>query len=403
MTGIAAKKNFQTEKSDKLKFRLDRVTTIVSAHFIQDTYAAFLAPLLPSLIDKLSLTYTQAGSLSTVTQLLSILNPVIGYLDDKVNLRIFIILAPAITATTMSCLGIAPTYASLLVILFITGMSIAVFHAISPAMVARVSGTQVGKGMSYFMAAGELGRAAGPLIVSWALLTFTLGKMIPIAVPGWIASLIIFLRFRGIPVHIEKQTGIRNVLPLAPRLFLPLFGITFFRNFLITGMGVYLPTLLVSEGAGIWQSNISLAVYQLAGVVGAFLGGTVSDRFGRKPVLFLVSFLAPIAVLTYLSSDGWLTLLVLVFSGIFALSSQPIVLAIVQDHLPDHRSVGNGLITAINFICLSISAIVIGLLADQFGLQQAFQIIAVVSLVAAPIVLTVPPASGNRLIEDSVA
>jgi hypothetical protein len=33
-------------------FCLDRVLTIISAHFIQDTYAAFLAPLLPSIILK---------------------------------------------------------------------------------------------------------------------------------------------------------------------------------------------------------------------------------------------------------------------------------------------------------------------------------------------------------------
>lgn len=391
MTGIASPTSIEIENAKGSGFRLSRVLAIISAHFIHDTYSAFLAPLLPNLIEKLSLSYTQAGFLSAITQMPSLLNPVIGYLDDKVNLRIFVILAPAISATMMTLLGIAPSYLSLLVLLFITGLSIAAFHAIAPAMIARSSGQQVGKGMSMFMAAGELGRTVGPLFAAWALLTFTMGKMLPVAIPGWIASIIIYFRFKGIPVHVEKQSGFREVLPLARRLFVPLVALVFFRSFLITGMGVYLPTLLQSEGASVWKADTTLAIYQLAGVAGAFMGGTVSDRLGRKPVLFTVSMLAPFMVLTFLNTAGWLTLPVLVLAGIFALSSQPITLAIVQDHFPNHRSVGNGFFMAFTFICLSLSAVAIGMLADRMGLQQAFQLTAILGLVAAPMVFFLPP------------
>src|SRR4030066_1509257 len=194
MKGIAAPSSLEVDREQGVKFQVDRVLTIISAHFVHDTYSAFLAPLLPNLIEKLSLTYTQAGSLSTITQLPSILNPIIGYLDDKVNLRIFVILAPAVSATTMSCLGIVPNFLSLAILLFITGLSISAFHAPSPAMIARASGNQVGRGMSLYMAAGELGRTVGPLLASWGVLTFTLGGMFPIAIPGWIASLAFFFR-----------------------------------------------------------------------------------------------------------------------------------------------------------------------------------------------------------------
>jgi FSR family fosmidomycin resistance protein-like MFS transporter len=395
MTGLPSPTSLDLEKREGVNFQMDRVLTIISAHFIHDTYSAFLAPLLPKLIEKLSLTYTQAGSLSAITQLPSLLNPIIGYLDDKVNLRLFVILAPAISATTMSCLGIVPNYLSLVILLFITGLSIAAFHAPSPAMIARASGYQVGRGMSFYMAAGELGRTVGPLLASWALLAFTLSGMFPIAIPGWIASLAIFIRFKGIPVHVEKQTGFREVLPIARRLFIPLIGITFFRSFLITGLGVYLPTLLEGEGASIWKAGTTLAIYQFAGVIGAFLGGTVSDRLGRKSVLFTVSFLAPIMVLVFLRTSGWIIIPVLILSGLFGLSSQPIILAIVQDQLPSHRSIGNGLFMAINFICLSLAAIGIGMLADRLGLRQAFLWTAISGLIASPLVLLLPRAPRN--------
>jgi FSR family fosmidomycin resistance protein-like MFS transporter len=390
MTGVTSPSSSDIAKAKSTGFQLSQVLTIISAHFINDTYAAFLAPLLPNLIEKLSLSYTQAGSLSAITQLPSLLNPLIGYLDDKVNLRIFVILAPAISATMMSLLGIAPSYPSLVVLLFITGLSIAAFHAIAPAMIARSSGQEVGKGMSLFMAAGELGRTIGPLFAAWGLLTFTLGKMFPVAIPGWIASFFIYFRFRGIPIHVEKQTGFRAVLPLARRLFIPLVALVFFRSFLITGMGVYLPTLLQSEGASVWKADTTLAIYQLAGVAGAFLGGTISDRIGRKPVLFAVSLLGPIMVLTFLNTTGWFTIPLLVLAGFFALSSQPITLAIVQDHFPNHRSIGNGFFMAFTFICLSLAAIGIGMLADRRGLQQAFQLTAFLGLLAAPMVIFLP-------------
>jgi FSR family fosmidomycin resistance protein-like MFS transporter len=392
MTELPAPASIERTKTEASRFQMDQVLTIISAHLIHDTYSAFLAPLLPNLIAKLTLTYTQAGSLSAIAQLPSLLTPIIGYLDDKINLRILVILAPAITATTMTCLGIAPNYGSLAILLFITGLSIAAFHAPSPAMIARASALQVGKGMSFYMAAGELGRTIGPLIVSWGLLTFTLDGMFPIAIPGWIASLVLFLRFRGFSVHVERQTGLHEVMPIAVRLFLPLIGIVFLRSFLITGMGLYLPTLLEGEGASIWKAGLTLAIYQLAGVFGAVLGGTTSDRLGRRPVLFTVSLLAPIMVLVFLKSTGWQTLLALVLAGLFSLSAQPIMLAVVQDQLPNHRSVGNGVFMALNFICLSLAAVGIGMIGDRIGLRQAFVWTAIAGLLVAPFVLLLPKA-----------
>ena len=397
MSVVPASSDLEGSKTGVPRFQMDHVLMIISAHFINDTYSAFLAPLLPSLINSLSLTLTQAGSLSAFAQLPSLLNPVIGYLDDKVNLRLFVIFAPAVTAITMTCLGFAPDYLGLAILLFVTGLSIAVFHAPSPAMVARVSGLQVGRGMSFYMAAGELGRTVGPLFAAWGLLTFTLKGMLPLAIPGIIASIVLFIRFKAIPFRGIRQEGIRKVLPVARRLFIPVIGIIFFRSFLITGLGVYLPTLMAGEGASILAAGSTLALYQLAGVFGALLGGSISDRLGRKPVLFAVSILAPVSVFFFLQSTGLWILLSLICAGFFSLSSQPIMLAMVQDHLPNHRSVANGFFMAISFICLSLSAVIIGMLGDRIGLRQALMWTVAAGFVVAPLVLALPGQPDNTI------
>ncbi|MCA9971831.1 MAG: MFS transporter, partial [Anaerolineales bacterium] len=139
-------------------FQTGQVMTIAGGHFVHDTYSAFIAPLLPGLQAQLGAGYALTGSLAIYAQLPSLLNPLIGYLADKASLRYFIILAPAVTGTLLSALGLTADYLLLALLLLAAGVSIAAFHAPAPAMVARVSGRQTGKGMSIFMASGELGR-----------------------------------------------------------------------------------------------------------------------------------------------------------------------------------------------------------------------------------------------------
>ena len=145
------------------QFQTDRVLTISAGHAVHDTYTGFLPPLLPALIDNLSLTKAEAGLLTVFNQVPSLLQPVIGHLADRVSLRYLVILSPAVTATAMSLLGIAPLYAMLALLLMVTGLSSAVLHAVAPVIAGRLSGKSLGRGMGIWMVGGELGRT----LVHW--------------------------------------------------------------------------------------------------------------------------------------------------------------------------------------------------------------------------------------------
>ena len=105
-------------------FQTRRVLAVSLAHFVHDTYTAFLAPLLPLLIQRLQLSLALAGSLTFFLQVPSLLNPVIGYLDDRLNLRCLVYIAPGLTGTLMSCLGFAGSYWSLAGLLLATGLMV---------------------------------------------------------------------------------------------------------------------------------------------------------------------------------------------------------------------------------------------------------------------------------------
>jgi FSR family fosmidomycin resistance protein-like MFS transporter len=383
-------------KTAESEFQTDKVMTIVGAHFFHDIYTASIAPLLPILIDTLSISLTQAGSLRAIMQIPALLNPFIGYMADKVSLRYFVIFAPAVTATLISSIGFAHSYFALVVIFLLTGISVAAFHAPAPAMIARISGKQVGKGMSFFMAAGELSRTVGPLLAVWAISLWTLDGFYRLVVIGWVTSLVLFLRLRTISARQTTGANWRAVMPALRTLYLPLAGISLFQNMLTSGLFTYLPTYMSQGGSTLLVAGAALSILELAGVAGALLSGTLSDRLGRRSVLLAMNSLSAIFMLFFVNSSGWLIVPVLLALGFTSLSTTPVILAIVQDNLPNNRAIGNGIFMAIAFLMQSLAIVVTGMLGDRFGLNTAFLVGALVSLLAIPLIFLLPSEKQNQ-------
>jgi FSR family fosmidomycin resistance protein-like MFS transporter len=373
------------------EFQAGEVLTIVGGHFVHDMFAAFLAPLQPLLIEKVALSFTQAGSLVSVIALPALLNPFIGYLADRVNLRYFVILAPAITATFMASMGLAPSYLALALMLLVTGVSSAAFHAPATAMAGRASGRQVGKGMSWFMAGGELGRTIGPLLAVWAAATWAFEGSFRLAVVGWATSAVLYWRLRQVPGRPQEQRKrLRAVLPAFGRLFLPLLVITCFRGLLSVALTAYLPIFMAGEGASLLVAGASLAILELAGVGGALVGGALSDRLGHKLVMSIGLASSSLLMWVFLRVEGWLLLPVLLALGFTMLSVSPVLMALVQEHFPENRAVASSSYVAMSVLVRSLNVLIVGAAGDMFGLRSAFLLTAFAPLVAVLAVLWLP-------------
>lgn len=374
-------------------FNTERVVTIAAAHGSHDTYFSFLPAILPLLIEKLAINKAEAGALTLLYQWPAVLQPLIGHLADKVSLRWLIILAPAISGTMISLVGIAPSYGVTALLLLIAGFSTAGFHAVAPAMVGAYSGKKLGQGMSIFMVGGELGFALGPLVSVAAIGALSLSGLPWLMTFGLLVSLILYLRFRDAPAP-ALTTG--RSLPFGQALvnmspiMLPVVAIIFLSGFVSANAGTYLPTFLTGEGSNLFMAGAAFSITEIAGTVSVFLSGPISDRFGRRVVLVFSAVATPLFVLLFLLADGWLRIPALMGIGFASFCANPVFLAMVQEHYAANRALASSLYMAISFVVRAIVVVIVGALGDRFGLRPVFFASAGLYLLVLPFVFLLP-------------
>ncbi|MBU2515774.1 MFS transporter [bacterium] len=381
---------------EKNRFQSINAVTISIAHLLHDIYSSFLAPILPLLIEKLSISYASAGFLTVAQRLPSLLNPVIGLVADKFSVRYFIIVTPSITAISMSLLGVAPNYYVLVGLLFIMGISATLFHVPAPVMMKRVSGNRIGMGMSFFMFAGESARTIGPLIILGAVSLWGLEgtyKLIPI---GLACSLILFVRIRNIRISDEfnresSEISITSTMKKVMPTFKTLAAFTFSRALMRGALTIFLPVYMSSKGASIWMAGVSLSVVQLSGAAGTIFSGTISDRIGRKTTLMVTAIFSPVLMWLFMMVEGVLLFPLLLIMGLFLLAPMPVMLATVNELKNEHPAFVNGIYMMINFVINSAAIMLIGFMGDKIGLEITYKISAIVALSAIPIILRMKP------------
>jgi FSR family fosmidomycin resistance protein-like MFS transporter len=378
------------------QFQTNQVVTIGAAHAVHDTYTAFLSPLLPVFIENLSLSKTEAGLLTVFNQGPSLLQPFIGHLADRVSLRFLVILTPAVTATVMSLLGVAPSYAVLAVLLMVVGLSSATLHSVAPVIAGRLSGKSLGRGMGFWMVGGELGRTVGPLVIVTAIQFLGLEGTPWLMIGGWLTSVLLFFRLRDVEARAPSAgEGLpwRRALRVMGPLLVPLVGIIFVRSFMSAALTTYLPVFLTEEGAELWLAGVSLSVLEIAGVVGALAGGSLSDRLGRRTILLISLAVTPFLMLAFVAVDGWVRFPLLLALGLSALSITPVIMALVQESFPENRALANGVYMALSFGIRSGVVLVLGAMADLWGMRPAFTASAIIPLLGLPFLLLLRPKS----------
>ncbi len=374
-----------------MKFQHGKILTISFGHFIHDVHSAFLSTLLPKIIQHLGISHGLAGVLFFAQRLPSAFNFLVGIWASRVNSRFFVILTPAVTGVSMSMLGMAPNYVTLLIILLTAGISSTFFHVPSPVMIRQIAAERVGLGMSYYMVGGELARTLGPLVIAAAVSAWGLDgtwRLVPV---GILASLLLYVRLKNTEVKkdISKKTSNRDFLDTFRKysgFFMVIIGFTVFRALIKSSLTNFLPTYMNPDGSeSIWVGGIALAVLQFAGVGGTLLAGSMSDKLSKPKLLVVLALLTPLVMYWFsINEIDWLKYPLLILLGFLVFAPGPVILSIVQQTNSRHPEFINGVYMTINFFSGSLAVLLVGFLSDIFTLHNTYIYAAIAGIGAVP-------------------
>jgi len=362
-------------------------------HVVVDTCQGTLPVVLAKLKEVFDLNYFQVGlavMLLNVTS--SVIQPVFGMISDRFRTGWFVPVGVLWTALAMGLVGLAPSYPLVVTLVGLAGLGTAAFHPRAMMAVYLASGERRGLGAAIFSTGGNLGFALGPVVGSLLVLGFGLPATAALIPVGLLLFLVILFypgdylrrgegrRLASRRLDPERRSPVPWLALTAVCLIVTL------RSWVYMSTITYLPLLFADRGIALAPGSLILTMFLAAGAVAGLFGGHLSARFGRKIVLVGSSLIFPLLAAALLLVHGpWLWLFAGA-SGAALLASFSVTIVLAQELLPDNLGLASGLILGLGFGTGGLGAALTGALADHFGLDAAFWVLAMAPLLSIPLV-----------------
>lgn len=352
-----------------------------TAHFSHHVSNSLLNPLLPFIRDAFALSYTQSGLLvSAYSMSLGLSNAPIGLLADRVGSRPVIVWGLMLTGVVSAALSFSGAYWQLFLMLVLLGIISGTYHAPAASLIARAFPPRTrGAAMGFHITGGHLSFFAAPLTAAFlvsATGTWRTPYLWLAFAPVLSGILIWYLAPRGrepTSAGADRLAVFRDVRAVV-RLVGPLVSMSLLFQLCYAALTAFTSLYLVdARGVPAALAAVLFGVPQLVGVLGAPLGGLLSDRFGRRAVILLgMGSLGPALLLLTLVPNE-LLLVPLALIGLAASMRTTVTEVLVMDSTPPHRraTVLGG------YYLLSqelggLAAPLLGVLASAIGIGSAY-------------------------------
>jgi len=352
-----------------------------AAHFSHHVSNSLLNPLLPFIRDSFALSYAQSAFLVSAFSLsLGLSNAPIGALADKVGSRPVIVWGLVLTGAVSAAIAFATEYWHLFALLVVLGLVAGSYHAPAAALLARAFPARArGTAMGFHITGGHLSFFAVPLAAS-SLVALTGSWTTPYLWLAWAPLVTAAMIWYVVPKGYERAAGatdrwavfreLRSVL----RTVGPLVSASILFQMSYAAMLAFMTLYFVDvKGIDRYTAAALFGVPHLVGLIGAPLGGWLSDRIGRKAVIMIgIGIMGP-AVLTMTVVPNELILLPLIVIGFAAALRMVVTEVLVMDSAPDHRrATVMGSYHMLTQELGGLAAPVLGTLATIFGIGVAF-------------------------------
>jgi FSR family fosmidomycin resistance protein-like MFS transporter len=375
------------------------------SHFSHHVCTGVLVPLLPLLREVFGLNYFQSGILISSFGIAYGFGQVpMAILADRFSRRLIIILGLLGTSLAGISISLTQDFRQMVPFFVVMGLLGGTYHApassfisqvLPPEKRGRALGIHFTGGSASFFLTPAMALGIATLFDSWRSSFFIL------ALPALLASTVLWLTTEEPQDDVLKQTTKQNHqdgtsdqtqkswLQIIRALGL-LVLLAILLNIVFASINSYMPLYMVDRHniSPRW-AGIVVSVISGAGMIGAPLGGALSDRLGRKQlILFSLTLAGPLFFAMTRSPFGILLLLSLVSYGMVMSVRMPSTESLIADVVPVGRRTT---VLAIYFFLgmetASIVTPIVGRFIDIYGLDPVFTFMATALCVIAAIAL----------------
>jgi FSR family fosmidomycin resistance protein-like MFS transporter len=376
---------------------LKALILLTAGHLVTDINTGALPAFLPFIKEFLNLSYTMTASIMLIFNVTSsVIQPIFGYFSDRWSARWLLPSGCFIASLGMALLGFGSSYSWIFFFAALSGLGQGSYHPEGFKTVNFLSGEKKATAISLFLVGGSLGLSLGPLMATiffkylglkGSLLFLPLGMamgLIFLATPFLKAKSDILihkakdLRTSGFPRQgffpmalLLLVVVLRAATSMSLQTFVPFYFINILqRDPLIVGK--YLSTFL------------------LAGTIGSLAGGPFADRYGYKRTVLFGLGLTSIFLHLFYYAKGMESLIFFAVAGFVLHSSGAITMAMGQSYMPQNLGMASGLILGLAMGVGGIGTMILGWVADKWGLHFTLHITFILPLLSLLTFLFVP-------------
>ncbi len=356
------------------------------SHFLNDTMQSLIASVYPILKDAYALDFAQIGMITLAFQFTaSLLQPLVGHFTDRKAQPFSLAIGMGFTFFGLLLLSVAQHYPVILIAAALVGLGSAVFHPESARIARLASGGRYGFAQSVFQLGGSFGTSMGPVLAALIVVPFGQPSIAWFSSIAFLAIVILWRIGVWYRPQIDDEEGARRssairTMPDPRRVRIALavlVALLFSKQLYVSSLSSYYIFYLIDRFQVSTQAaQLYLFLFLAANAVGAFFGGPLGDRFGRKYVIWF-SILGALPFTLALPYAGLVGSAVLtVFIGLIISSATSSIIVFAQELMPHRFGMISGVFFGVAFGIGGLGAAVLGKLADHTGIAFVYQLCA---------------------------
>ena len=370
-----------------------------AVHAAHDGLAEALLALLPLWAQAFGLSLTQTGVLKSVFYAAMTVGQIpSGLIAERLGERRLLALGSVVAAVGWLLLAEAHGFRALLAALVVAGIGSSVQHPLASSLVSRAfRGANVRSALGVYNFAGDAGKALVPALLA-----------VGIGIAGWrssSASCGIAMAFVALGVHLSLKRSAPEELPAnhPETETLPSWGVTDRRGFARLGAvavidassrGGFLllvPFLMVEKGLAVEHVGFALMLVFAGGAAGKFACGFVAQRLGTVRTIVITEMVTALGIIAAVAVPMEALWVLLAPLGAALNGTSSALYAAAGEFAHEKRQARTfGLFYTVTTAAYVIAPLAFGAVADAADPAFGATLVAVLTLAAAPVALTLP-------------